>query len=288
MPHRVLTAVLILLIFAASGCDRTDSRIVNKPFGELEWIERTRSPIALAMAQRHYLYCSYFRNAYKKASDEFASAKEKYESGQDADIGELFALKRLSKVYSDDLISNLWEVIYYKPDHRRGLYELIDMLEERWYTEADEGAGIEAEAANLAELEKALRIGSNFFGRDYELNYKLGAVLFSEGSMLKHYPELAAASGSDVTAEGKFTDAEVFLRKCIAVRSMYAEGYELLALSLEELGRDKEAYKFWKLITVIERAYKREPSYQRDEAREQVYEMARGKVADYEAEFGPT
>jgi hypothetical protein len=287
MPRSVLIIILFILLVVAGGCSQADSRIINKPFEELEWVEKTRSPIALAMAERHYRFCAFFRTAHRTASEEFTAAKEKYESGSEVNIGKLFDLKRYTVIYREHLVSNLWEVISYKPDHRPALYELIDRLEERWYTDADDGAGMEIEVRNLSELEKALRIGSNFFGRDYELNYKLGAVLFREGNMLQHSPEWAALAGPDETPESKFTDAEVFLRKCIAVRSMYAEGYQLLALSLEELKRDKEAYKFWKLITVIERAHKRESTFQQDEVREQVYQMAREKVSDYETRFGP-
>ena len=64
------------------------------------------------------------------------------------------------------------------------------------------------------------------------------------------------------------------------MRSTYAEAYHLLALCLEEEGRDKEAYKFWKLITVIEQAHLREQPDEAAPEREQIYQEARNRVED--------
>lgn len=279
---------LITAILTAGACSSTDSRIVYKPFKQLEWVERTRSPVAYAMAERHFRFCAPLRHAVNRAADAFNTAQAEFEAGEHSDINRLFRLKSLYERYRRDLIANLWEVLFFKPDHRPALLEIVSLLEETWYVQTGEVYGLEIEMANLVELEKALRLSSDFFGRDYEVNYKLGVVLYREGNIIKHIPELASAvnEASPPTSEERFLDAKFFLRKCIAVRSMYAEAYQLLAFCLEEEGKDKEAYKFWKLITVIEQAYERERADEPDSLTADIFEMAHGKVKEYEKEYG--
>jgi tetratricopeptide (TPR) repeat protein len=292
MALRVSICLLLAAVLpAAWACSSADSRIVNKPFEELEWVEKTRSPIALAMSERHFRFCSYLRHAYMDAADAFDEELEKLDMHGEYDSNRLSELKVVYEGYRSDLVANLRAVLFFKPDHRPALYELISILEELWYIRADEARGInpKGELRDLKELESALRVASDFFGRDYEVNYKLGAVLYREGNILKEDPGLAPVldEASPPAAGDKFRDAQVFLRKCIAVRSMYAEAYHLLGLCLEEEGRDKEAYKFWKLITVVEQVHKREAHGEIDAVREAIYEMARAKVAEYGGIYGP-
>ncbi len=286
MPVKVSMLILVLVcVTALTACSTEDSRIVNKPFEDLTWVERTRSPIAFAMADRHYRFTRAYRRAFDGAADAFDEAKADIDSGVSNDIGLLFKLKQLYEGYRDDLIANLRAVLFFKPDHRPALYEMINLLEEKWYADSEESNPF-IELADLKELEGVLRQASDFFGRDYEVNYKLGAVLYRQGVILANLKEKGLAD-EDVSPEAKFKDAEVFLRKCIAVRSTYAEAYQLLALCLEREQRDKEAYKFWKLITVIEQANKREQPGEGAPEQMDVYNMARERVEKYEREYGP-
>jgi hypothetical protein len=280
-----ILAFTFACILVLTGCSTEDSRIVNKPFEELAWVERTRSPIAFAMADRHYRFTRVYKRAFDKAADAFDKAKADIEAGKSNDIGILFHLQELYIGYRDNLAANLKAVLFFKPDHRRALYELISLLEERWYAGSEEMNPF-TELADLKELERILRQASDFFGRDYEVNYKLGAVIYRQGVILSELKEKGVAD-EDVSPEERFKDAQVFLRKCIAVRSTYAEAYQLLALCLEREERDKEAYKFWKLITVIEQAYKREQPDEIPPELVEVYSMAAERVEKYEREYGP-
>ncbi len=280
--------IIAAVIFLTSACSSTDSRIIDKPFEQLAWVERTRSPIAYAMAERHYRFSAGLRRAVAEAADAFDEAQRGYEAREHSDLNRLFNLKSIYEIYRRDLVANLWVVLFFKPDHRPALYELISLMEERWYAQAGEGYGTEIEMANLVELEKGLRIASDFFGRDFEVNYKLGAVLYREGNLIKETPDYALLinESSPPKPENMFQDARVFLRKCIAVRSSYAEAYQLLAFCLEEEERDKEAYKFWKLITVIEQAHLRESAANPGTIRGDIYEMARDKTEKYKSTYG--
>ena len=271
-------------LMALGSCSTPDSRIVQKPFEDLEWIERTRSPIAYAMSERHFRFSRFYRRAYDNAADAFDAAKKAIESGSENDIGVLFELQKLYEGYRKDLIANLKAVLFFKPDHRPALYELISLLEEKWYSDSEDTDPFN-ELADLKELEGALRQASDFFGRDYEVNYKLGAVIYREGVIIGDLQAMGLLQDEPPPLQ-RFKDAQVFLRKCIAVRSNYAEAYELLALCLERQERDKEAYKFWKLITVIEQAQSRQaPGEITTELRE-VFDKAKNRVAELEKKYG--
>jgi tetratricopeptide (TPR) repeat protein len=287
MKMKVITTMLLAAgLMALGSCSTPDSRIVHKPFEDLKWIERTRSPVALAMSERHFRFTRYYKRAYDDAGDAFDTAKKAIESGGENDIGVLFELQKLYEGYRKDLIANLKAVLFFKPDHRPALYELISLLEEKWYSESD-GTDPLNEFANLKELEGALRQTSDFFGRDYEVNYKLGAVIYKEGVIIGDL-QAAGLLQDEPPPLQRFKDAQVFLRKCVAVRSTYAEAYELLALCLEREGRDKEAYKFWKLITVIEQAQSRQaPGEITPELRE-VFDTAKNRVAEFGKMYGDT
>lgn len=280
-----ISALMAGLLLALSSCSTEDSRIVHKPFEELAWVERTRSPIALAMSDRHFRFSRAYKRAFDRAKAAFDKTRESVETGETNDIGELFRLKQLYTGYRDNLIANLRAVLFFKPDHRPAVYELVNLLEDRWY-EGTEEANPLRELADLKDLEGALRQASDFFGRDYDVNYKLGAVLYRQGVIITQLQERGLL-GEDIDPLEKFRDAQVFLRKCIAVRSTYAEAYQLLALCLEKEKRDKEAYKFWKLITVVEQAHNRDLPDEAGQEHTDVYQMAREKVEYYENLYGP-
>ena len=62
----------------------------------------------------------------------------------------------------------------------------------------------------------------------------------------------------------------------------YSQGGFITLASHEELEKDEDAYKYWKLITVVEEADIRSGSETSDPDRISIFETARQKVAEYE------